>query len=362
MELITKLSDAKLISPPKWLAAGTVYATITGSMAYGVNLDDSDQDVYGVAIPPKQVIFPHTNGVIAGFGDQGEVFEQWTEHHIKDPSGRMEYDFTISSIVKYFQLCMQNNPNMIDTLFTPDNCVIHRTPISDLIRTNRRMFLHKGAWHKFKGYAFSQMARYTSANENQKVGRVVKYMLDHEIANEDFYLRLMAESTRRTILSDGGEYTSEGNTGMRHLSDKELVDFAGMVKGLTERQIKTVEAGMDTKSMYHIVRLMNEVEQILTTGDLDLQQNREQMKSVRRGEWTVERMKEWFETKEISLEQVYLDSKLPHSPDEDAIRRLLLQCLEQAYGNLDNLINREVDHGKLALMRDIRALLETHGG
>ena len=41
--------------------------------------------------------------------------------------------------------------------------------------------------------------------------------------------------------------------------------------------------GFDVKFAYHTVRLLNEAEQLLLEGDLDLQRNREQLKSIRRG-------------------------------------------------------------------------------
>ena len=157
--LLEKLEKQELISAPKWLTSNTLYLTIMGSMAYGVNNDDSDLDIYGFCAPPKNVVFPHTAGVIKGFGNQGEQFEQWQQHHIKSLDGKTEYDFAVYNIVKYFDLCMANNPNMLDSLFTPDNCVVHRTKVSDIVRENRRMFLHKGAWHKYKGYAFAQMKK-----------------------------------------------------------------------------------------------------------------------------------------------------------------------------------------------------------
>lgn len=134
-----------------------MYATYMGSVAYGVSDLGSDVDIYGFCIPPKELIFPHLGGEIPGFGAQIQRFEQWQQHHIKDVSTEKEYDFSIFSIVKYCQLCMENNPNMIDSLFTPRTCIIHSTAISEHLRENRKFFLHKGAYHKFKGYAYSQM-------------------------------------------------------------------------------------------------------------------------------------------------------------------------------------------------------------
>lgn len=155
--VVKRIVKEKLASPPPWLPENVMYETIMGSVAYGVSSDTSDCDVYGFCLPKKSVIFPHLTGYIEGFGDKPEGFNQWQQHHIKDPSAGKEYDVSIYSIVKYFQLCMENNPNMIDSLFTPQNCVLHITPIGNMVRENRKMFLHKGSWHKFKGYAYSSM-------------------------------------------------------------------------------------------------------------------------------------------------------------------------------------------------------------
>lgn len=282
------------IHPPKWLLANTCYLTTMGSQAYGVSTDDSDLDIYGFCIPPKDVVFPHLAGVVPGFGNQGERFEQWQEHHIQDPNKSVEYDFSVYSIVKYFHLCMENNPNMIDSLFTPRNCVIHSTTVSEHLRDNRKLFLHKGSWHKFKGYAYAQMAKIrTKANASNP-----------------------------------------------------------------KRAASIQEHGYDLKFAYHIVRLLNEVEQILVEGDLDLQRNREQLKEIRRGEWTLDQVESYFESKEKILESTYAASALPHKPDEPALKKLLLECLETHYGDLSSAVKRDVNVD--GLIRDMRALLDRY--
>lgn len=277
-------------SAPNFVSGGTQYEVIMGSMAYGVNNDNSDMDIYGFCIPPRDYVFPHLRGEITGFSTPGMQFHQYQEHHIIDESamggeGR-EYDLTIYSIVKYFKLCMENNPNMIDSLFVPRRCVLHSTVIGDMVREKRKEFLHKGAWHKFKGYAFSQMRKLKTKNPQGK--------------------------------------------------RKEMID----------------QYGYDVKFAYHVVRLLDEVEQILTEHDIDLERNREQLKAIRRGEWAVVEIEEYFASKEKELENLYTTSKLPHKPDESRIQTLLLQCLEQHYGDLskcvidqDETINalREID-------------------
>ena len=272
MSTLQRLTDRGLVKPPRWLPGNVQYETIMGSTAYGVSSDTSDLDLYGWAIPPKEDIFPHLRGEVLGFGSPAKQFGQYQEHHIEDRDalaghGRM-YDLTIFGVVKFLALAMENNPNVIDSLFTPTTCVLHSTKVGNLVRENRRLFLHKGAWPKFKGYAYSQL---------------------HKIA----------------IKQPQGKRA-------------ELV----------------AEHGYDTKFAYHVVRLIGEVEQILTEGDIDLQRDNERLKAIRRGEWTEERLRAWFAEKESHLERAYAESTLRPVPDEARIKALLLEVLEEHYGSL----------------------------
>jgi predicted nucleotidyltransferase len=268
---VQKLSKLGLIHPPKWLPDNLHYETIMGSIAYGVATDDSDWDVYGFCIPPKDDVFPHLRGEITGFGRQMSRFEQYQEQHII-LNGR-EYDLSIYSIVRFFHLAMENNPNMVDALYTPANCVLHITKVGQMVRDNRDMFLHKGYYHKARGYAFSQLARIN---------------------------RPGAEGKR-----------------------KELVDTYGY----------------DVKFAYHIVRLLDQVEQVLESGTVNLQRSKEVLKAIRGGVWTEDQVREYFNSRERDLADLYTRSTLRYSPDEQAIKNLLLACLEEHYGSLSTIIS-----------------------
>jgi hypothetical protein len=154
-------------------------------------------------------------------------------------------------------------------------------------------------------------------------------------------------------------------TDLTHLSDDELLQyhslFSTMVAG--SRRAERVKCqGADMKFLYHLVRLLNEVEQILTEGDLDLQRNNEQLKAIRRGDWTLEQVETYFADKERQLEEVYNKSELPWGPDEQAIKQLLLDCLEQHYGSLqgafDVAVVRQDESGRV--LADIVEVLRKH--
>lgn len=270
-----------------------------GSHAYGcadtaVKEKIPDYDIYGFGIPPKSMIFPHLDGYVPGFGPAPPSFEQWQKHHILDEDGfggkGKEWDVTVFNIVKFFQLCWENNPNMIDTLFTPENCVIHCTQTGRLVRDNRHLFLSKLCWKKFRGYAMSQL----------------KKMKDKD-----------PEGERRQIVD---------------------------------------KFGYDVKFAYNIIRLFDEAEQILESGTIDLQRAREVMKAIRRGDWTEEQVCEWTIEKDKALEVKYSQCTLPERPPYEPLRQLLLKCLEEHYGSLENCV---VQSGWAEqCLKDIDRLLE----
>jgi predicted nucleotidyltransferase len=204
MNTVQYLKSKNLISPPKWLSDNIMYETVTGSIAYGMSSDSSDYDVYGWCIPPKEDVFPHLRGEIFGFGRQIQRFEQFQQHGMHDATalankGRT-YDITIYSIVKYFQLCMENNPNMIDTLYTPYECVLHSTQVGKMVRDNRDIFLHKGCFHKFLGYAHSQLHKMELKNpEGKRAELIEKHGFDVKYASH--LVRLAYEC--EMILTEG---------------------------------------------------------------------------------------------------------------------------------------------------------------
>lgn len=188
-----------------------------------------------------------------------------------------EYDITSYSIVKFFRLAANCTPNVIDSLYVPVECILHSTKIGQIVRENRKLFLSKKAWHTYKGYAFQQL----SAAKNKKF-----------------------ENSKRGI--DVQKY------------------------------------GYSLKHAYHIVRLISQIEQLLREGDMDLRRDKEHYKAIRAGMFTLEEIQQWFSEKEKTLEKLYNESTaIPHKIQEDRIKQLLIDCLEEHYGNLSTIIKLE---------------------
>jgi hypothetical protein len=335
--IIHKLRDQGLIQPPKWLPDNTAYLTVTGSMAYGVSRDSSDEDLIGFCLPPKDLVFPHLSGEIPGFGTQMQRFNVWEQHHVKTLDGQKEYDFSIYSIVKLFQLCMENNPNMIDAIFTPMGCVKHITEVGRMVVDNRRLFLHKG-------YSYSQVHKMDiKRNDVPEVVALREFCAKHDIPTETVF------EVRDAVL------THSGNPPIAEALQQEFVQLCDAVLRKGRRFHGIARFGYDVKFAYHVVRLLNEVEQILTEGDLDLQRGNEQLKSIRRGEWTQQQIIDWFAKRESELDTTYTNSKLPDKPDERAIKALLMDCLEHHYGDISTAVTRDTSVD--AFVRDLDTLI-----
>lgn len=254
---------------PDFVASNLQYETISGSVSYGISNDMSDQDCIGFCIPLKSHIFPNFHGEIEGF-NRLPRFDQFIKHgyQIEDT----KYDVTVYNIVKFFRLAAEGNINVLESLFTPIDCVTYQTPIGSIVRDNKRLFLSKRIKHSVIGYAYSQRG---------------------------------------------------------HIKGKGVP--TGKRKELFEKY------GWDTKHLAHTVRLLNYGEQILGTGDLDLRQPSDFLKACRRGEVTPEAVDKLFGEKEQTLEKLFRETKLPASPDMDAVKQLLLDCIEHHYGSFKEI-------------------------
>ena len=281
--LLTRLEEKRLIDPPPLLVDNCQYLTIAGSHSYGcanaADQDDpSDIDCVGFWIPPKECVFPHLRGEIPGFSTPGPTFLKPWESKAHDPDacgGRgQDYDIKIFNIVPMFKLLMQCNPNLIDAIFTKQEEVLHTTEVGDMVRENRKLFLHKGCFPRFVSYASEQLHKMSAKNPKKGSKRA----------------------------------------------------------DLRER------FGFDVKFGMHLVRNLLQVEQILLEGDMDLHRHSEHLKAIRRGDICEEEIQKWALDKKRQLGQAYANSKLPEGPDEKAVKHLLESCLERHYGTLRGMI------------------------
>lgn len=161
-----------------------IFKIWTGSYCYGTWTKDSDEDFAGIFIPDKDYVIG-TKRI-----EQVELSEKKSK---TIRNSKEDTDYTIYSLTKFIPLATANNPNIIEFLYMPKNCILHRTEFSDELINNRDLFLSKKAYHTFKGYAYSQRRKLMIKKENM-TGRkelAAKYGFDPKFGSH--LVRLLLE-------------------------------------------------------------------------------------------------------------------------------------------------------------------------
>lgn len=126
-----------------WLWDRTIFLTKHGSHAYGTSTPTSDLDMRGFCIPPK----PYFLGAHKRF-EQAEF--------------KGDPDVTVFGVQKFFKLAIDNNPNILEILFTDPQDHLIVTPAGRKILDSRHKFVAKKAKFTFSGYAVSQLKKIKS--------------------------------------------------------------------------------------------------------------------------------------------------------------------------------------------------------
>jgi predicted nucleotidyltransferase len=118
------------------------FEAVAGSRAYGTDLGHSDEDLRGVFIA--------TEGLMMGLDDLEQV---------SDERGDVVY----YELGRWMELLLRNNPNALELLAMPDDCVRFRHPLFDQLELS--MFLSKLCEKTFGEYAMGQIRKARGLNK-----------------------------------------------------------------------------------------------------------------------------------------------------------------------------------------------------
>ena len=122
-----------------------IFRGIWGSRAFGTNLPGSDTDIRGVFVPP-----PAEYATLAGVQEQLAADRNNTVYY---------------ALRRFCELLSQANPSVLELLWLPPECVLHRTPAWDLLVQHRSLFLSRRAVASHSGYALAQIKKARGANK-----------------------------------------------------------------------------------------------------------------------------------------------------------------------------------------------------
>jgi predicted nucleotidyltransferase len=119
---------------------------IRGSQAYGTSLPTSDTDYAGVYIQSIEDI------LVFGYKDQ-----------INDTKN----DTVFYEVKRFLELLGSNNPNILELLNTPEDCILYKNPIMDEILKHKEDFITKTCAKSFAGYAIQQIKKAKGQDKKQ---------------------------------------------------------------------------------------------------------------------------------------------------------------------------------------------------
>lgn len=152
-EELQRIIDSKpydFLRTDQHLGKHLMFLTIGGSHAYGTNVAGSDVDIRGVALNSKEDLL--------GLGE--------FEHHVDTVT-----DTTVFSFNKIAKLLSNGNPNVLKMFGNSDDLVISYSPTTELLMTNKMLFLSKDAIKPFGGFVNDLLRKSSRLYIDMTIGR-----------------------------------------------------------------------------------------------------------------------------------------------------------------------------------------------
>ncbi len=339
-----------------------IFECISGSRAYGTNIETSDTDIRGVFVQPKASFY--------GLKRLEQVHDD-------------KNDIIFYELRRFVELLSANNPNILEMLAAPSDCVVQKHPLFDLL--NPQMFLSKICRNSFAGYATSQIKKAHGLNKKihnpQPVVR--KALIEFCYVAEGQGSVAVSEWLRRR----NWEQKNVGLVALAHINDgyalfydeAQMFDFKGIVHGEESNDVSlssvpkgstpvafmsfnkdgysahcrqwkeywewvekrnehryenTLEHGKnyDSKNMMHTFRLLEMAEEIGRDGEIKVRRpNREWLLKIRKGDFDYAELMAQAEAKVVAIDAFFETSTLPKEPNIAVIEAALVTIRTQFY-------------------------------
>lgn len=295
----------------------TIFMTVAGSHMYGTATPASDLDKRGICIPPRNVAM--------GFARRFEQQEFPNE------------DTVVFSLTKFMELASECNPNIVELLYAPEDCVQVRHPIVDVLYSRRDEFLSAKAFNTFTGYAHSQLKRIETHR------RWLFEPPTKKPLREDFGLKESSGGVRDLTKGvDPSEFEDSVSAEVFQAISREKAYKAALTqwnqytnwlssRNPTRAKLES-EFGYDTKHAAHLVRLLRMGAEILTRGEVLVRRpDAPELLSIRNGAWSYNKLMDYASEIDASLKAIYENKQyvVPAKPDREALSDFCVELHER---------------------------------
>ena len=131
-----------------------IFRGIVGSQSYGLATETSDTDYKTIYIQDNEDIL--SNNYV--------------------PQVDINKDDVAYELRRFLELVSTGNPNVLELLFLPENCIIESSQEYDYLKAKRKVFLTKKCYETYSGYAKTQLIKASGLNKkyNWEESRIVR--------------------------------------------------------------------------------------------------------------------------------------------------------------------------------------------
>jgi hypothetical protein len=354
-----------------------LFEAISGSRAYGTSLPTSDTDIRGVFIMSEDQVLG--NGYIEQVNDKTN-------------------DITYYEVGRFLELLQTNNPNILELLNVPEECIQIKHPLFDLILEHKDKFITKQCRNSFGGYAVQQIKKARGLKKKivnpMEVKRknpidfcyvidghnsepLTNYLKDREIQEKfcgvvnipnarDMYALFFDyegqfQSINGTVTNTLGykgissqdanqlklssipkeetslctfSYNKDGYTS--HCKDyKEYWEWVEKRNETRYNDNTEHGKGYDGKNLMHCHRLLDMSLEILDGKGINVRRpNREELLSIRKGEKDYDELVSEAEQKMELMDTLFKSSKLPSNVPSNLTHEILLDIRKNFYNSV----------------------------
>ena len=335
-----------------------LFEAVGGSVAYGTNTPESDEDLRGVFAAPQS------------FLTAAESIDQ-----VQDEKG----DEVYYELGRFVDLLSKSNPNALEMLFMPKDCIRHRHPVMDLL--DPKLFLTKKCEMSFGGYALGQVKKARGLNKKivnpepeqrlelrdfcyimsgQGSVKLEQWLKQCDLEESDLGVSAVNHAPNTYAIFKGPEYRGvfaradepevicssikKGEEPLGWMTCnidgykshcKNHKEYWNWVKKRNENRYlinSQHDRGYDSKHMMHTLRLLEVAQSIAEEGTIQLRSpNVDFLMQVRRGEFAYDELLKMAEEKMAILSQSYTDCDLPQDVDFYQVNDVLAEMRERIY-------------------------------
>lgn len=318
-----------------------IVSILHGSHLFGTNLPDSDLDYKSVALPSAREIL---------LQEIKRATHEGSTNLTGSSNTKDDIDVETFSLKKFFDMAIANQTMAVEMMFAPEKFYqFDPDPIWIEILENKHRLINRSVY-SFAGYARQQASRYAVRGDRVAAIRAIVDCLK-ETVDKKPKMKLGAfydqSDELKKIIEDHSKYINvqeilineERQQTIKHLSacdrmspfTQDIKNTYNIYKKILDNYGKRSFAaekmnGADWKAIAHAIRISDEAEELLTTGNLILPRpNADYLKQIRLGKISMDECASKIDDVLYRVENIQANSLLREEADLEWIENFLLK-------------------------------------